>query len=120
MGVASVLFRNLQSFLPNNSYVEQSSSFHILTLYISLLSHIAVHAHTHTNNIIITSVHILLISSITHTLYYHTCLYSEATHPRSLVISSQVAEEGGNGEIDEVLRDNPVFITFSFEAVRSL
>ncbi|CAI8057705.1 Adhesion G protein-coupled receptor L3 [Geodia barretti] len=59
VGVASILFRNLQSFLPNDT---------------------------------------------------------EVTHPRSLVISSQVSQRGGNGEAVEALLDNPVTITFSFEA----
>jgi hypothetical protein len=62
VGVASILFRNLQSFLPNDT---------------------------------------------------------EVTHPRSLVISSQVSQRGGNGEAVEALLDNPVTITFSFEAVCS-
>ena len=33
------------------------------------------------------------------------------------MISSQVSERGGNGEVVDVLLDNPVIITFSFEAV---
>ena len=80
MGVASILFRNLQSFLPNDTYVEKYKS-RLLCIPSSL------------------------------------SLFSEATHPRSLVISSQVSERGGNGEVVDVLLDNPVIITFSFEAV---
>ena len=44
-------------------------------------------------------------------------LYSDTPTLRSLVISGQVGNEGGNGVIDPVLEDNPVIITFSFEAV---
>ena len=37
--------------------------------------------------------------------------------PESLVISSQVARQGGAGDIDEVLEENPAIITFSFLTV---
>ena len=47
----------------------------------------------------------------------HNPLCSDTPTLRSLVISGQVANEGGNGVIDPVLEDNPVIITFSFEVV---
>ena len=64
----------------------------------------------------ITPFHYLLIVTLTN---IPLSLPSEVTHPRSLVISSQVSQRGGNGEAVEALLDNPVTITFSFEAVCS-
>ena len=40
-----------------------------------------------------------------------------STEPESLVISSQVSRRGGTAFVEEVLVDNPVLITFSFEVV---
>ena len=37
--------------------------------------------------------------------------------PQSLVISSQVANQGGDGAVDPVLEENPVIINFVFELV---
>ena len=42
---------------------------------------------------------------------------SVSTEPESLVISSQVSRRGGTAFVEEVLEDNPVLITFSFEVV---
>ena len=35
------------------------------------------------------------------------------------MISTQVAEEGGDGAVDPLLVDNPVIITFTFDVVRN-
>ena len=40
--------------------------------------------------------------------------------PQSLVISSQVANQGGDGAVDPVLEENPVIINFVFELVRHI
>ena len=48
-------------------------------------------------------------------VYIHACRVNG--EPESLVISSQVARQGGAGDIDEVLEKNPAIITFSFQVV---
>ena len=35
--------------------------------------------------------------------------------PKSLVISSQVERQGGSSDVNDVLRENPATITFSFK-----
>ena len=35
--------------------------------------------------------------------------------PKSFVISSQVEKQGGSGVVNDVLRENPATITFSFK-----